>query len=203
VSTERNDAGETALRTERLILRRLRPSDINSFAAMNADPEVMRYFPACLDHAETKALVARMDAHFERHGFGWWALEAPGFASFVGFAGLLAPAFHAHFTPCVEVGWRLVREAWGQGYATEAGHAAIDFAFDNLGLDEILSMAVLDNGRSRRVMERLGMTRRREDDFGHPNIPFDHPLRHHVLYRISRQNWAKRSRRAMKPGVRS
>ncbi|MEZ5930526.1 MAG: GNAT family N-acetyltransferase [Alphaproteobacteria bacterium] len=183
---------DPVLRTERLILRRLRPDDMDAFAAMNADPEVMRYFPACLSRAETEALAARMDRHVERHGFGWWAVEAPGVAPFVGFVGLMSPAFHAAFTPCVEVGWRLVRAAWGRGYATEAGQASVDFAFETLGLGEIVSMAVADNHPSRRVMERLGMRRRPADDFGHPKLPFGHPLRHHVLYRLSRADWAKR-----------
>ena len=116
--------------------------------------------------------------------------------AFAGFAGLLVPAFQAHFTPCVEVGWRFAREAWGYGYATEAGRVSVDFAFDHLGLDEILSMAVIDNWRSRRVMERLGMTRRPEDDFGHPKLPFNHTLRPHVLYRVTKEAW----RRARKSG---
>lgn len=177
--------GEPDIQTNRLILRRLRPNDFEPFAAMNADPKVMRYFPACLDRAETKALILRMNRHFERHQFGWWAVDIPGVTSFAGFAGLLAPAFHAHFTPCVEVGWRFVRSAWGKGYATEAGRACIDFAFSRLCLNEVVSMAVVDNQRSRRVMERLGMTRRPEDDFGHPKLPFDHPFRQHALYRIA------------------
>lgn len=185
----RRDIGDQPLQTERLILRRLRSDDFDAFSAMNADPEVMRYFPACLNRAETEALVARMNRHFERYGFGWWAVEAQDADVFVGFVGLMVPAFHAHFTPCVEVGWRLIRHFWGQGYATEAGRASLDFAFERLGIDEVVSMAVEANERSRRVMAKLGMTRRSEDDFGHPKIPFGHPLRHHVLYRIKRQNW--------------
>jgi len=175
---------DVELRTERLILRRLRPDDVDAFAAMNADPEVMRYFPACLDRTETEALIVRMNRHFARHGFGWWAVDVPGVMAFAGFVGLLVPAFHTHFTPCVEVGWRLVRQAWGHGYATEAGRASIDFAFNRLGIEEIVSMAVVANHPSHRVMERLGMTRRPDDDFGHPKLPFDYPLRPHVLYRL-------------------
>ncbi len=185
---------DVTLETERLLLRRLRSDDLDAFAAMNADPEVMRYFPAPLCRSETEDMMARTDRHFERHGFGWWAVEVPDVAPFAGFVGLLAPAFHAHFTPCVEVGWRLARPFWGRGYATEAGKACLDFAFGSLELDEVVSMAVAGNLASRRVMERLGMTRRVADDFGHPRIPFDHPLRGHVLYRLSRPAWAKRSR---------
>ncbi len=180
------------LKTDRLILRPLRSDDTDAFSAMNADPEVMRYFPACLDRDETEALTIRMERHLERHGFGWWALEVRDGATFIGFAGLLHPAFQAHFTPCVEIGWRLARAHWGKGYATEAARACLDFAFGELGLDEVVSMAVVDNLRSRAVMERLGMTRRPEDDFGHPKIPFDHLLRRHVLYRLSKDRWRQR-----------
>ena len=182
---------EPVLRTDRLILRNWCSEDQGGLAAMNADPEVMRYFPACLDRAESAAMMTRMIDHIERHGFGFWVLEVPGVHTFAGCVGLLVPAFDAHFTPCVEVGWRLPRSAWGQGYATEAGRAALDFAFDRLGLDEVVSMAVERNHRSRRVMERLGMTRRPEDDFDHPKLPLDHPLRTHVLYREGREAWTK------------
>ncbi|MDH3660541.1 MAG: GNAT family N-acetyltransferase [Alphaproteobacteria bacterium] len=183
--------GEPVLRTEQLILRKWRPDDLDPFAAMSADPEVMRYFPARQDRAETEAHIRMITDHLERQPFGWWAVEVPGLFDFAGFAGLLRPRFHAHFTPCVEVGWRLRRDAWGKGYATEAGQACLDFAFERMGIDQVVSMAVVDNRRSRRVMERLGMTRRPEDDFGHPRLPFDHPLRRHVLYRLSRSAWSK------------
>lgn len=184
-------AGEAVIQTERLILRQWRPEDLDPLAVMNADPEVMRYFPIWPDRAGTAAMMERLRAHIDRHGFGFWALELPEKPAFIGFCGLLAPAFHTHFTPCVEIGWRLRREAWGKGYATEAGGACLDFAFSQLGLDEVVSMAVVDNLRSRAVMERLGMTRREEDDFGHPRLPFDHPFRHHVLYRLSIRNCAR------------
>ncbi len=180
---------ETVLTTERLTLRYWRSSDLDHLAAMNADDEVMRYFPDRPNREQSAATMARMKASFERHGFGFWALERSEDCVFVGFAGLLRPAFHTHFTPCVEVGWRLRRSAWGQGYATEAGRASLALAFDRFGLDEVVSMAVVDNLASRRVMERLGMTRRPQDDFGHPILPFDHPLRPHVLYRLSRKTW--------------
>lgn len=175
------------LKTERLLLRPWRQDDLDSLAAMNADPLVMRYFPNCPDRSESAEMIARLDRHFERYGFGFWALEITATSSFAGFAGLLTPQFQAHFTPCVEIGWRLVREAWGQGYATEAGRAALDFAFDHLALNEVVSLATAGNERSRKVMARLGMTRRPEDDFGHPKLAFDHPLRPHVLYRLRRQ----------------
>lgn len=178
---------EPVLKTERLLLRPWSPEDLDGLAAMNADPEIMRYFPTRPDRAESAAMMARVQAHIERHGFGLWALEVPGVSSFAGFVGLFVPAFHAHFTPCVEVGWRLVREAWGQGYATEAGRACLGFAFDRLGLDEVISFTTVENKRSRKVMERLGMKRKPADDFSHPKLPFDHPQRPHVLYRLPRQ----------------
>ena len=182
---------ETVLTTERLILRNWRPADLDHLAAMNADDEVMRYFPDRLDREQSAAMMTRVTANMERHGFGFWVMERLDDQVFLGFAGLFRPAFHAHFTPCVEVGWRLARPFWGRGYATEAGRACLAFAFDQLGIEEIVSMAVVDNWPSRQVMERLGMSRRAEDDFGHPKLSFDHPLRPHVLYRLSKETWAR------------
>lgn len=175
------------LKTERLRLRPWREDDLEAIAAMNADPEVMRYFPACLERAETVSMMARNTAHMECHGFAWWALEIPDVASFAGGVSLIMPAFHAHFTPCFEIGWRLPRVFWGRGYATEAARALLDFAFHQLDLDEVVAMTTFGNERSRSVMQRLGMSRSVADDFGHPAVPFHHPLRHHVLYRLARQ----------------
>jgi RimJ/RimL family protein N-acetyltransferase len=141
----------------------------------------MEHFPSVLARAESDAAVDRIEAHFERHGFGLWAVEVPDQTPFIGFVGLAVPAFHAHFTPCVEVGWRLAGDSWGRGYATEAARAALTFGFGLLALEEIVSMTVPDNERSRRVMERLGMTHDPADDFDHPSQP-DH--RRHVLYRL-------------------
>jgi RimJ/RimL family protein N-acetyltransferase len=174
------------LATDRLRLRPWRPSDLAPFAAINADPRVMEFFPKRLDRSESDAVAARIGEHFERHGFGPWAIEVPNSADFIGFVGLSVPRFEAHFTPCVEVGWRLAYDHWGRGYATEAARAVVEFGFRRLGLDEIVSFAVPANKRSRRVMERLGMTHRPEEDFDHPMIPEGHPLRRHVLYRLAR-----------------
>jgi ribosomal-protein-alanine N-acetyltransferase len=174
------------LRTARLLLRPWRDDDLEPFAALNADPEVMEHFPAPLTRAESDATAARMRAHFSEHGFGLWATEVPGAAAFIGYIGLSRPRFTARFTPCVEVGWRLARSAWGQGYATEGARAALDFAWRALGLAEVVSMTAVANLRSRRVMEKLGMTRDAADDFDHPLIAEGHPLRRHVLYRIAR-----------------
>jgi ribosomal-protein-alanine N-acetyltransferase len=180
--------------TPRLNLRPWRGSDLEAFVELSADPRVMEFFPKLLDRVECEAVALRVAAHFERHGFGLWAVEVPGVAGFIGFAGLDIPKFQAHFTPCVEVGWRLAFDHWGKGYATEAAQAALDFAFDELRLEQVVSMTVEPNRRSWRLMERLGMTRSPQDDFDHPNLVEGHPLRRHLLYRISRAAWAARSR---------
>jgi ribosomal-protein-alanine N-acetyltransferase len=172
------------LLTERLRLRRWLPDDREPFAAMNSDPRVMEHFPAALSRGESDALADRIEAHFDQHGFGGWAVEIPGTARFAGFIGLSIPAFEAHFMPCVEIGWRLSAECWGRGYATEGARAALDFGFESLGLDEIVSFTVPANVRSRRVMERIGMSRQPGDDFDHPGLPQGHLLRRHVLYRL-------------------
>jgi RimJ/RimL family protein N-acetyltransferase len=176
------------LATERLRLRAWRDGDCAPFAALNADPLVMEHFPSVLERAESDRMVARIHQHFERHGFGLWAVEATGVADFVGFVGLSIPAFAAHFTPCVEIGWRLAREHWGRGYAPEAARAALAFGFDRAGLDQIVSFTVPANARSRRVMEKIGMRRDPGDDFDHPGLPEGHALRRHVLYRIARRD---------------
>lgn len=185
VSESRNVRRFTSpIRTERLLLRRWRDDDRAPFAAMNADPRVAEFLPTPLSRAESDALIDRVEANFEARGFDVFCVEVPGGASCIGFVGLTAPRFEAAFTPCVEVGWRLAPEHWGRGYATEAARASLAFGFDVLGLDEILSWTVPANVRSRRVMERLGMTHDPRDDFEHPSLPEGHRLRRHVLYRI-------------------
>jgi RimJ/RimL family protein N-acetyltransferase len=179
-------AGDVELRTERMLLRRWREEDRRPFAALNADPAVMEHFPAPLDRDESEELVERIEMGFERHGFGLWALELLEGGEFIGFTGLAVPPFEAHFTPAVEVGWRLARFAWGNGYATEAGRTAIAYGFEELGLEEVVSMTTVRNRRSRAVMERLGMSRDPADDFEFPTLPPGDPLRPHVLYRIGR-----------------
>ena len=174
------------IRTHRLLLRMWRDEDRVPFAALNADPRVMEHFPKLLDRAESDAVAARIRENFDRRGFGLWAVEVPGVAEFIGFVGLSVPHFEAHFTPCVEIGWRLARDHWGFGLASEAARAAVDFGFSQLELDQIVSFTVPANKRSRAVMERIGMTRTPVDDFDHPSLPDGHPLRRHVLYRLSR-----------------
>jgi RimJ/RimL family protein N-acetyltransferase len=132
-----------------------------------------------------EAWALRACEHWQKHGFGQWVVEIPGAADVIGVVGLSTVSYTAHFTPAVEVAWRLARGYWGRGYATEAAHAALDYGFDKLGLAEIVAVTVPANFRSRRVMERLGMSRAPEDDFDHPNVP-EGPLKRHVLYRLRR-----------------
>ncbi len=182
--------GRNELSTARLVLRRWRESDRVPFAALNADPLVMEYFPDRLTQAESDDLIAKVEAGFEMRGYGLWALEVRATSEFVGFTGLAVPSFSAHFTPAVEVGWRLAHSAWGKGYATEAALASIAFGFQEARLDEIVSFTTAANARSRAVMERIGMTNDPADDFDHPELDELDYLRPHVLYRISARNWA-------------
>lgn len=175
-----------SLTTPRLVLRPWRDADLPAFAALNADPRVMEFLPKRLDRSESDALAAAIRKNCELRGFGWWAVEILGGDSFIGFVGLNVPRFDAHFTPCVEIGWRLAFEHWHKGFAVEAARAALGFAFEQLDLHEIVSFTVPANVRSRRVMERLGWSHDPSDDFDHPLLPPGHPLRRHVLYRLRR-----------------
>jgi RimJ/RimL family protein N-acetyltransferase len=177
------------LTTERLVLREWRDDDLEPFAAMNADPRVMEHFVGPLSREASDGLVARIRAGWASNGYGLWAVERRDDGRFLGFAGLALHTFEAPFTPAVEVGWRFASHAWGHGFATEAAKAALAFGFETAGLDEILSWTAVANDRSRRVMERLGMTRDAADDFEHPNISLGHPIRPLVLYRLSRARW--------------
>jgi RimJ/RimL family protein N-acetyltransferase len=175
------------LETQRLLLRRWRDADREPFAALNSDPRVMQFFPTLLSRAESDRLVDRIEAHFEKHGFGLFAAELRAERAFIGFVGLSVPDFEAPFTPCVEIGWRLAAPYWNQGLATEGAKAVLGHAFDSLHLDEIVSFTTLANAPSRRVMEKIGMARAPEDDFDHPKLPQGHLLSRHVLYRVRRK----------------
>lgn len=177
------------LRTERLVLRRWRDDDRAPFARINADPRVCEHLPAPLTPAESDALIERIEAHFDQHGVGLWCVERADRPGCLGYVGLAVPAFEAHFTPAIEVGWRLDPACWGNGYATEAAAAALDDVFGRVGVDEVVSFTVPANVRSRAVMERLGLTRDPDGDFDHPRLPAGHRLRRHVLYRISAERW--------------
>lgn len=179
----------TTLSSERLILRPWREDDLDALAQLCADPEVMAHFPATLDRAGSAEMLARLMAHQAEHGFAFWALQRREDAAFVGFTGLARVRFEAPFVPAVEIGWRLARPYWGQGYALEAARCALQFAFEDLQLDEVVSFTVPANQRSWGVMQRLGMRRDAAGDFEHPILPEGHPLRPHLLYRISREDW--------------
>ncbi|ASU38172.1 GNAT family N-acetyltransferase [Herbaspirillum sp. meg3] len=191
----------TEPRHSRILLRPWRKSDLEPCAAMNADPEVMRYFPAVLNRSESDYLVQRIEEHISEHGFGLWVLEIPGELSFAGFVGLLRVPFDAHFSPAVEIGWRLVPQAWGKGYATEAAQAVLSHAFNVLGMKEIVSFTTAGNKRSQAVMRRIGMHTRVEENFEHPRLPAGHPLRVHVLYRLRREQWQLQSAYAAAGGL--
>ncbi len=160
---------------------------------MNADPEVMEHFPEALGRARSDALADHIEAHFAEHGFGAWAIEVQGGQPFIGFVGLHHVGFEAHFTPAVELAWRLSRNAWGHGYATEAAREACRIAFVELELLNIVAFTVPRNVRSRAVMERIGMTHDPRDDFEHPMLAEGHPLRRHVLMRMSAERWASKA----------
>jgi RimJ/RimL family protein N-acetyltransferase len=200
------------LSTSRLILRQWREADRSAFAQLNDDPTVMEYMPRRLSRDESDAAAARLAAALETRGWGCWAVEvkstavksgalkSSGFEGtaanagtpFIGFVGLSVPSFEAHFTPCVEIGWRLAKEHWGYGYASEAAAASLRFAFDHLKLEQIVAFTVPLNKRSMRVMERIGMSRDPAGDFEHPKLPPGHPLRPHVLYRVNRTTYLNR-----------
>jgi len=184
------------VRTSRLLLRQWREADHAPFAELNADPEVMAHFPHGLTRAQSDFAAERLAAHIEQRGYGFWAVEAPGVSSFVGFVGIQAPRTPGlPFAPCVEIGWRLARAHWGKGYATEAAQAALRVGFEMVGLTEIVSFTAVSNLRSQAVMQRLGMQARGEY-FDHPSVAQGHPVRPHVLYRLPREIWWQAQGRA-------
>ena len=184
------------IETERLVLRRWRDGDKDAFAALNSDPLVMEHFPGVLTREESDRMIRHMELHFEEFGYGLWAVDIRWADRLIGFCGLSVPTFHTHFTPAVEIGWRFVKEEWGNGYATEAARAVVDFGFEQADLDQILSWTIPANERSQGVMERLGMTRAPELDFDHPRFLDDDRLRRHVVYRLTREDWEAASARS-------
>lgn len=181
------------IRTERLLMRRWRDEDREAFAAMNADPAVMEHMQGLMTRERSDAFIDRIEATWDAHGWGLWAIEVPGVAPFVGYAGLW-PADYVTGEPMVEVGWRMIREHWGNGYVTEAAREALRFGFEEVGLDEIVSFTVPQNERSWRVMERIGLDRDPSGDFDHPNVDATaYPqLVRHIFYRLGRAEWAAR-----------
>jgi RimJ/RimL family protein N-acetyltransferase len=169
------------MNTARLLLRHFRESDLAPFAELNADPRVREFFPDLLTREKSDAFAKRIETHREEYGFSWYAVEVPGVTDFAGALGLFVPTFQTHFTPCVEIGWRLAFEHQGKGYATEGAKAVLDHAFSALKLKEVYSWTVPANMKSWRVMEKIGM--KRIEEFDHPNVPAGSPLKKHVLYK--------------------
>lgn len=179
------------IETDRLVLRPWLEQDRAPFAELNADPEVMRYFPSVLCAEQSDALIDKARHKTQKDGFCFSPIEEKTSGTFLGFVGLSVPAYEKPlpFDPCVEVGWRLSRKAWGKGFASEAARAWLRFGFETLDLEEIVSFTAEGNQPSRKVMERIGLTRDPKDDFDHPMIPAGHALKRHVLYRLDRIRW--------------
>ncbi|MEM7284927.1 MAG: GNAT family N-acetyltransferase [Actinomycetota bacterium] len=177
------------LRTERLVLRQWRSTDHEPFAALNADPVVMEHFPSPLDRAASDALIAREQARIDERGWGLWAVEVVATGRFVGFVGLAEEDFGFDWTPAVEIGWRLARAAWGHGYATEAAAAVLAFAFEELGLAELVSFTATTNAPSQAVMQRIGLRPHPASPFDHPRLDPGHRLEEHVLYHLTADDW--------------
>lgn len=173
------------IRTERLTLRPWQESDLEPFVKLNSDPRVMEYI-GLRTRDESAAFIRRASDHIQRQGYGFWAASLNQTGEFIGYIGLNRVLFEALFTPAVEIGWRLAFEYWGKGYATEGAKAALEFGFETLNLEEIVSFTAAQNMRSRRVMEKIGMHRDPSDDFDHPKLSEGHPLRRHVLYRLKK-----------------
>ena len=178
------------LKTERLLLRQWRSEDYTAFSKMNEEPDVMEFYPATLTQKESDAMADKIKNLIEKNGWGFWAVELIDESQFIGFVGLYEPAYILPVTPCVEIGWRLDKNYWGKGYATEAAMAALNFGFSELDLKEIFSFTSINNFKSRAVMERLNMYNTNQN-FEHPIIPENNPLREHVLYKIDKDDWLK------------
>ena len=177
------------LETKRLILRTWIAADLDPMSAINQDPKVMEYFPATQDIAQTKTLIQRFIVQQEKLDYSLYAVELKENHEMIGWVGLSQPAFDAHFTPATEIGWRLSSKHWNKGYATEAALAVLDYAFNTLELEEVVSFTSVNNTPSRRVMEKIGLHYDPQDDFDHPTLDKDSPLRRHVLYRMTKENY--------------
>ncbi len=183
------------LETERLLLRPWKDEDVDPCAALCADPDVMRYFPETWTRDKSELLIERCREKTNTDGFCMAPVEDKATGEFLGFVGLNVPTYAAPlpFDPCVEIGWRMKRSSWGKGYASEAAREWLRFGFETIGLEEIVAFTIPDNTPSRKVMERIGMTRDLEGDFRHPSIPEESPFSLHVLYRLSKSNWTSQT----------
>lgn len=176
------------IETKRLLLRNWTDKDFEDFYALNSDPVVMEYFPKTLVRRESDELAHKARSLIEKNGWGFWACELKGGSDFMGFVGLNSPDYRLPFGPCIEIGWRLAKEYWGYGYATEAGEASLKYAFTQLDVEEVVSFAVTNNTKSIAIMERLGMSNM-HSNFSHPKLPRNSPLSEHVLYKIQNEYW--------------
>lgn len=183
------------LETDRLLLRTWRDDDLEPFFAINQDPQVMEFFPSLQDLETTQRLITRSKEHLKAHSYSLYACERKDIRAFIGFIGLMTPHFDAHFTPAIEIGWRLASSAWGKGFATEGARAILEDGFQRLELSEIVSFTAKQNQKSIRVMEKIGLKHDAKDDFDHPKLEEGHPLRRHVLYRLSKERYFKRGER--------
>ena len=175
------------IETKRIGLRKFTASDLDAFAALNSDPKVMQFFPSPLTKEQSVALIDRINKHIDDNGFGLWAAELRATNEMMGFVGMQVVPYETDFTPAVEIGWRLARKFWGKGYASEASIACLQYAFNKLNLDKVVSFTALSNQKSYAVMERIGM--KKSGEFDHPKIKKGHPLERHVLYEISKQEF--------------
>lgn len=180
------------IETERLILRTWKSGDLQPMVAINQDPKVMEHFPGLLDLETTKNLIDKVNNHHEQHGYSLYACVKRDSHEFIGFIGLLVVNFKAHFTPATEIAWRLSSKHWGQGFATEGAKAVLDYAFKKLKIPEIVSFTVRDNTKSIRVMQKIGLHHSIDDDFDHPKLDDNSPLKRHVLYRLSKAEYLQR-----------
>lgn len=169
--------------TERLILRQWKQSDREPFAALNANPEVMRHFPKTLTREESNDMAKTIEQRMAENVWGFWAVEEKSSGAFIGFVGLNVPGYELPFSPVIEIGWRLDNAFWGKGYAPEAARTALEIGFEQFGMKEIVAFTALDNIPSQRVMEKIGM--QRGEEFDHPLLDEGHPLRRHIVYRIA------------------
>ena len=177
------------LQTERLILRTWEEFDFYAMTSINMDSKVCEFLPGTVNRDDTKAAIARWQKHYHDKGYTLYAVELKSTHEMIGFLGLMTPSFEAHFTPAVEIGWRLASKHWNQGYATEGAKAVLHYAFTQIGLDEVVSFTVVNNLASQRVMEKIGLKHNPIDDFEHPNLDKDSPLKRHVLYRLNRSDY--------------
>ena len=181
-----------AIQTQRLILRQWRDQDRQPFAAMNADPQVMKYFPSTLTKEQSDALIDRFIEDIESSGWGFWAAQRIDSGHFIGFIGINYSADGLPFAPCVDIGWRLAQAHWGLGFATEGAKAAMDYAFNAINLSKVVSMTPVNNKASERVMKKIGM-QKQQFTFMHPKLADGHPLQEHLLYSVTNDQWQQLS----------